>query len=351
MRVRSPGRLPGHALKRWTFRPRDGMVPRLDPLRQGMKKVAIIGAGISGLVCARKLKEAGCKVTVFEKSRSLGGRCATRKWRDHIVDHGAQFWTVNNDEFRGSLYRVAAKDQLKKIAKPVLDVGGAELPCHGDGRYYCVPGNNRLGSALAASLDVRLESLVEEAHSETGKWLVQGEKFNAMVSCAPYPQTAKIFGLDPVKALFAPCLTAFFEFPGAWVGATKSCYGILDRLARREVSWSSCENHKEDRIAGDKTVIVVEASRVFSNAHLENDPEQYLPALLKSVHETWEIPISLQATATFAHRWRFARVLQPLPDSFTPPPGIFLTGDSLRESGVEQVWLEGLRTAERVLET
>lgn len=326
------------------------MVSRLYSRVQGMKHVAIIGAGISGLVCARKLTEAGCKVTVFEKSRSLGGRCATRKWRDHIVDHGAQFWTIDNDEFRKSLHDVVNRDHLRTIAAPVLDVGGSELPSHGNGRYYYVPGNNRLGAALAAPLDVRMETRVMEARPEKGKWRIEEDVFDAIVSCAPYPQTAAILGLNPSDALYAPCLTAFFEFPGAWTGNTRARYGILDRLGRREVSWTSCENHKDGRIASGKTVIVVEASRDFSNAHLEDDPDDYLPPLLKSVHETWEIPISLQAAGTFAHRWRFARVLQPLPDSFTPPPGVYLTGDSLGESGVEQVWLEGLRAAERVLE-
>lgn len=37
------------------------------------KKIAIIGAGISGLTCATKLKEKGYNVTLFEKEKSLGG--------------------------------------------------------------------------------------------------------------------------------------------------------------------------------------------------------------------------------------------------------------------------------------
>ena len=43
-----------------------------------MKTIAVIGAGLSGLVFARTLN-ADTKVVIFEKSRGFGGRMATRR--------------------------------------------------------------------------------------------------------------------------------------------------------------------------------------------------------------------------------------------------------------------------------
>lgn len=40
------------------------------------RKVAVIGAGVAGLVTARELQRSGLKVTVFEKSAQLGGTWA-----------------------------------------------------------------------------------------------------------------------------------------------------------------------------------------------------------------------------------------------------------------------------------
>ena len=58
------------------------------------ERVAIVGAGVAGLAAARRLAGHGIPVTVLEKSRGLGGRCATRRVRtgsDELrFDHGAQ---------------------------------------------------------------------------------------------------------------------------------------------------------------------------------------------------------------------------------------------------------------------
>ena len=43
------------------------------------KAVAVIGAGVSGLVCASELRQAGLMVRVIEMGRGPGGRLATRR--------------------------------------------------------------------------------------------------------------------------------------------------------------------------------------------------------------------------------------------------------------------------------
>ena len=67
-----------------------------------MSRVAIIGAGLSGLTAARLLHDS-CDVTVFEKSRGFGGRMATRYAGDFEFDHGAQFFTARSTEFKAFL--------------------------------------------------------------------------------------------------------------------------------------------------------------------------------------------------------------------------------------------------------
>ena len=59
-------------------------------------RVAVIGAGLSGLACANALTERGFRVNVFDKGRAPGGRTSTRRAEMHGFDHGAQYFTVRD---------------------------------------------------------------------------------------------------------------------------------------------------------------------------------------------------------------------------------------------------------------
>lgn len=45
----------------------------------GTPRIAVIGAGVSGALCAQALAQAGAQVELFDKARGPGGRMATRR--------------------------------------------------------------------------------------------------------------------------------------------------------------------------------------------------------------------------------------------------------------------------------
>lgn len=71
-----------------------------------MSRVAVIGAGIAGISCARVLRDAGHAVRVFDKSRGIGGRMATRRGESSSYDHGAQYFTARDPGFRQLVVRL-----------------------------------------------------------------------------------------------------------------------------------------------------------------------------------------------------------------------------------------------------
>ena len=66
-----------------------------------MKRIAIIGAGLAGLTCGKALQQAGHDVVIFEKSRGIGGRLATRRAEPFYFDHGVAAFTASDDAFQG----------------------------------------------------------------------------------------------------------------------------------------------------------------------------------------------------------------------------------------------------------
>lgn len=64
------------------------------------RRVAIVGAGVSGLAAATSLVDRGYPVTVFDKGRGVGGRTAVRRSDEFFFDHGAQYFTVRDKAFR-----------------------------------------------------------------------------------------------------------------------------------------------------------------------------------------------------------------------------------------------------------
>ncbi|KAL5715979.1 hypothetical protein ACHQM5_017727 [Ranunculus cassubicifolius] len=66
-----------------------------------VSKVAVIGSGISGAVCASFLAKNGVSVTIFESARGPGGRMSQRReiaedGKELYFDHGAPHFAVKN---------------------------------------------------------------------------------------------------------------------------------------------------------------------------------------------------------------------------------------------------------------
>lgn len=303
------------------------------------KSVAVIGAGMAGIGAARLLADAGFRAVVFDKSRGMGGRCATKRWEGHSVDHGAQYFTMRDADFEREVRSVCGGDLLK-IQAPIVDEAGRELPS--EERFFHAKGNSRLARALAEGLDVRTGVTIEAVEDRR----VGGEEFDIILSTAPWPQTAKLAGISNAENPYAPCLAGLFLYGGERLGTTPARYAISDRSGHA-LAWSACENHKPGRVGEGFTVMVVHASEEFSRGRLEDDPASWLKDLQVLMEERWKIPSSA-FRAVHPHRWRYARISGKMEIPALPEAWHF-AGDLLAESRVESAWLAGRAAAVRIL--
>ena len=96
----------------------------------GAAKVAVIGGGISGLVCVRRLKELGLDPTVFDTGkRAVGGRVSSRvlpidegSKKSVAVDHSTQFLTATDTRFEKVRLSVGLTRALKRTRGRMLTI-------------------------------------------------------------------------------------------------------------------------------------------------------------------------------------------------------------------------------------
>lgn len=292
--------------------------------------VAIIGAGMAGIAAASQLQQRGAHVEIFEKSRGLGGRCATKRWQEQTMDHGAQDFTQRDPRFIGALAQ-ACGDRLLPITMPLRDAHGNAL--QGRQRWFHREGMSRLARDLAAGVQVHTAQELSSA-------LPLLERFDAVLSTAPWPQTQRLFGLQAgaAAATYLPCLAALFLYRGLALGRSADTHGF--HQPGMDLAWSACENHKPGRIQGEFTAIVAHAGTSLSQRHLELGPEAIADLLRPLVEQRWQLPPEALAHS-LGHRWRLARVGQSMSDAPALPAGLHFAGDALRQSRVEDAWLAG----------
>jgi monoamine oxidase len=68
----------------------------------GNEKVVIVGAGLAGLTCAYRLRQAGVTASVYEASGRLGGRCwsITDAFKPLVAEHGGELIDTGHLEIR-----------------------------------------------------------------------------------------------------------------------------------------------------------------------------------------------------------------------------------------------------------
>ena len=318
---------------------------------------AVIGAGISGIICARTLADHGLAVTVFDKGRGTGGRAATRRAEpDLSFDHGAQYFTARDPSFAS--YVSAWRLQLFVAewgGRVVKLQGGSVVDTTPQPRYVGTPEMSALGTHLAADLAVRRETRISRVSRTVGGWNLTDDSgagfgpFEFLVMAIPAPQAAELLAPHPFAAVAAsvpmtPCWAVLVAFDGRyevpWDGAF---------VHDSPLSWMARNSSKPGRLPCPDCW-VLHAGPEWSAAHLEDHPEAVGSQLLDAlVTATGIRPPAVAYIA--AHRWLFSQGADPADRRalFDPGAGLVMCGDWLAGGRVEGAFLSGVAAAGHVL--
>jgi renalase len=325
-----------------------------------MHDLIVVGAGIAGLACAQRAAELGLAPLVLDKSRGVGGRCATRRVEGQPVDHGLAFLHGSDPAF------LAALDGVEATALPGWPerVRGRGTPCHPatqsprDRKLAFVEGVSAFPKHLARGLEVRREARV--ARLDHGVVLEDGVRLAAPLVAVTLPceqarellrtapdggeETAAVARLLEMMGTL-PCCTVLAGYPLEGEAPAFDLWYPEDSTTIQVLSHDSAK-----RAAPRFRVLVIQAHARWSRTHQDMPVERWASELLAEAARLagdWvRRPLWSQA-----HLWRHGRT-ETAGDLVSPvvlPGGLGLAGELFHPGGGAQAaYLSGRARAERL---
>ena len=342
--------------------------------RRLVSRIAIVGAGVAGLSCARELLARGFEPVVFEASDRLGGRCGSRTTQIGWFDDGAQ---AICGATRLASYAAQLPDELTAIHPWTVPATPAEDEPKGKDRdtdvdeadttrtlklmgAVGVPSMRALANAVARPLDVRLLTPIHQARRRGSRWILGDAKgeidedFQALVLAIPAPLALP---LARESSELTAALRAV-RYHSRWVLLLGSDRPV-GLPGYREFQGSPIErvaamHSKPGRPFNVPQRWFVEADERWSLQHEHDDAETVADLLLENFRA--HAGRSVNPNFLCAHQWRHAFVDTPanLPGQleclWDGAVRLGVCGDSAVPSQVDRVHRSGVALAQAMAE-
>lgn len=324
-----------------------------------MKRVAIIGAGISGITIAKELSQK-VEVTIFEKARGVGGRMSTRYADPFCFDHGTQFFTARSQKFHKYLnpymHAGVASEWKGRIIR--LDINKQETDAMVKEKLLVAsPNMNSLCKYMAKGIDIRTSCEVTPlSDKDKRKWLLRntnGENlglFDWVISTAPPPQTIRLFSQyikensSLCTATMQGCYALIIGFKRPWDRTW-----IAAMVQDNPINWIAVNSSKPGR---DKNVtcFVVHSTNDWAQLHINDHMEQVEKFLMEQFTALTGIDTK-HAEYLSTHRWLYAKTKKSYLSSFyiDRELGIAAVGDWCGHSRIEDAWMHAIKLGEYLL--
>lgn len=323
-------------------------------------RVAIVGAGVSGLAAGRALKQAGATVVLYDKARGVGGRLATRRVGDFTFDTGATSVAPRGLGLEHVMLHELDQTELVEVVKPIythvnLRVSPGDASRNKVPRYTYRPGGNHLAKLLAEGLDVRLNSQVDTLKRENGSFEVEKERFDAVILTPPIPQASLLLwslgeSRPVANARYRSCISIMlgFDLPTPEV----PYHALVDVEQRHPLTWVSLESVKSPgRAPEGMCAMVLQMSPTYSQDHYQTDEDRIVHEVMDYVRDLFG-PTFQKPIAVDTKRWKYSQpetvaVFETVNRNHN---GVILAGDGLSAGRVERAFESGLQAARLLIE-
>jgi len=322
-------------------------------------KLAVIGAGVSGLTCAIEAQKAGHDVTVFDKGRGPGGRLSTRRIDTPAgqvrFDHGAMGFRPRSEEFAAACEVWRENGWIAPWQPRIADhdVSGFH-PRPEETHYTGIPGMNGLIKGLASELSTQFSVRIHGLENTGNGWVLTFEDdtpdFHCDgVVCATPAEQAQVL-LKPVapelaenagKAKSDPCWAIMLAYDAPLPFAYDLVFsdtGPFRRMIRN--------NAKPDR--GSQESWVLQSQPDWAAEHLDWPKSEIIGEALSAFKAL--TGATAEPLTSDAHRWLYAQIRTAAghPADWDNDMNIGTCGDWHIGPDIESGWMSGRILGERL---
>ena len=326
-------------------------MPKVTSDKATIRRVAVIGSGLAGLVSAILLAQQGHQVRVFEKSRGPGGRLSSKRvGNGDSADIGAQYFTIRQPAFRYFLHQWAGEKSFSRwqgrLGFQHPDSGWQPFP--DEERYVGTPRMTAISRALSEHVDVEAQVRIAHLIRSKNQWelvCTEGQShghFDQVIITAPPAQAQQLLadsGLAPMAdqvsnaaGQMLPCWTVAARLEGSVPLPYEGMRPNSDALY-----WVANNASKPGREQGGQWW-TLHATPEWTRHHLETEPDLVAERLQGAFRDLTGYDGDIAESVT--HRWLYARSTDGARPGYLwdAEQGVGLAGDWLAGGRVEGAW-------------
>jgi hypothetical protein len=295
--------------------------------------VVVVGAGLAGSICAKKLQEKGYRVLLLDKSRGVGGRAATRRIEDFRIDHGLQYLKIQPEpapELAQLLQQLCDRKIIEAWTGNVYELNSDGLQVTPPATRYIAPeGMSAIAKFLTTDLQVWKHCLVKAiAPTDEQTWQINYESADrtegsvqakALVIAIPAPQAIPILQSSqsiPAEFISQLSLVEYSACIAVMAAYSQDRYRDLPPwqavkiTSDRALAWIALDSNK--RKTSTQPIFVLHSTAQFARDYLDTNNLELAAEKLLDRAANLLLPWFDRPEWFQFHRWRYAFTVSSL---------------------------------------